>query len=314
MQNTISLYRYLDEKLLNKIGYEVEPVIFSHTSEEEERLFFLEEDGEERLDVYLMNDKEGIWDPGIHDLTVRQWCSIEMPRFLFGSSGIATEDSCIGIAVSWYSRTSALRGIKPLSSFKSNVLGPKEFDLEVTFKKGQLRGAVVIETILYLKKSGQQTESGFATETGTVLGILDRKVLFFDGEGSEFPIVEIEDPAKPLWWVECNWTDPLTDLFDTDNVRIYLNQKHRYSKEINFRKGIGQTPLLIEILASAFQIIISELSQGTEWTDIKLGQNFEKGSIGEAIYYFLSTFDWDTSSPEKLAKTIREGLYSRFVG
>ncbi|MBS4196447.1 P-loop NTPase family protein [Lederbergia citri] len=314
MQNTIPLYRSIDENLFKKIGYEVEPVMFSHYFEEEERTFTLAEEGEEKPNVYLMNDKEGIWDPNIHDLTIRQRCSLENPGFLFGSSGVATKDSRLGIAVNWYSRSSSMRSIEPLSTIVADEVGPREFDIEVTYKPGQLRGSVVIETVLYLENPGKWSEPGYATKVGTILGVLDSKTLYIDGEGSEFPIVEIEDPAKPLWWVECNWTDPMIDLFDQENVRIYLNLKHRYAKDLNLRKGIAQSPLLIEILASSFQIIINELGQSQDWADIKIGQNVEKGSIGEAIYYFLNTFGWDTSSSEKLARTIREDLYSRFVG
>lgn len=309
MSGKIPLYRQLNESLFNKIGYEVEPVLFFYTNENECKNFTLLEEGDGISDVYLINDKEGIWDPDIHDLIIKQKFSIAMPKFLFGSTGIVTKKSQLGIAVNWHSRSSGIRGTLPISTIGYEDFG-REFELELSFKPRQLKGSVVVETILYLENFNGPVEPGFAAIPGTILGVLDSKKFVIDGEGSEFPILEIEAPSKPLWWVECNWTDPMTDSFNSENVCIFINSKHRYYKEL-VKKGTAISPLLIEVLASSFQVIISYLVQSPDWTDIQQGQNYEKGSIGEAIHYYLRTFNWDASSPERLAKTIREDLYSR---
>ena len=315
MQNTIQLYRSLNDKILERIGFQEDLVSFYHlTDEGEEREFTLAEEEDSKPNVFLMNDKEGIWDPNTHNLTLRQTVSIENPLFLFGNSGVAAKDSRLGIALSWQSRTSARRGIKPILSFDGSTPAPLNAELEISFAPNLLRGSVEIDTVIFLQRPGEEAGPGYATKPGTILGTLDTKTLFIDGEGSEFPIVEVEDPSKPLWWVECNWTDPLTEPFSQEYVRIYLNLKHRFNKELNIKKGIGQSPLLLEILSSSFQIIIERLKLGDDWTDIMSGQNFEKGSIGEAIYYFVNTFNWDVTSPEKLAGSIREDIYGRFGG
>ncbi|SIT87329.1 hypothetical protein [Edaphobacillus lindanitolerans] len=315
MQNTIQLYRSLNEKVLKRIGFQEDHVSFFYTAEEgEEKEFFLAEEEDSKPDVFLVNDKEGIWDPNTHNLKVRQTVSIENPIFLFGNGGVAAMDSRLGIALSWQSRSSARRGIRPVLSFDADSISPINVDLGINFESNLLRGTVEIDTVIYLQRAGSGNAPGYATKPGTILGVLDSKTLHIDGEGSEFPIVEVEDPAMPLWWVECNWTDPMTEPFNQENIRIYLNLKHRFTKELNLKGGIGQSPLLLEILASSFQIIIERLKQGEDWTDIMTGQGFEKGSIGEAIFYFTNTFEWDTSSPEKLAKSIRADLYGRFGG
>lgn len=66
-----------------------------------------------------------------------------------------------------------------------------------------------------------------------------------------------------------------------------------------------------EILAGAMQTIVLNAMVGDSWDEIVKGEGLEEGSIGQAINYFISTFAWDTSSPERLAMSIRKDFDSR---
>jgi hypothetical protein len=68
---------------------------------------------------------------------------------------------------------------------------------------------------------------------------------------------------------------------------------------------------LIDIVASALQIIIQKVKESEYWSEIVSGQNIEQGSIAQAIQYFITTFDWKADSPENLALSIRKDFDSR---
>ena len=102
------------------------------------------------------------------------------------------------------------------------------------------------------------------------------------------------------------------DKFDEDNVAIVLNKGHRHARNLKTEKGIGSSPLLLEIIATGIQTIIEKAKLSGEWQQIRNDDGNQPGSIGEAIYYFINTFSWDTTSPENLLKSIREDFDKRF--
>jgi hypothetical protein len=153
-------------------------------------------------------------------------------------------------------------------------------------------------------------EKHLANTAGVLLGTFDQFTIILDGNGSMFPIVEVFEPSQPLWWVRCDWTDPLIDRFDED-IQICLNGCHPNYKLLKTESGLKGSPLLIEIIASALQIIVEKLKESEYWEDIISGRNYEQGSIAEAANYFITNFQWDTHSSERLALTIRKDLESR---
>src|SRR5699024_10668208 len=125
-------------------------------------------------------------------------------------------DSVLGIAIRWHSRDSAQMQIIPiatLSAFNSNL----HKETEIGIEKGVIRGKLTLEVILYMQQPSLNQNQ---IASGTVLGILGSNIILIDGNSSIFPILEIDDPSKPLWWVECNFEDPLYDLFIDDNASV----------------------------------------------------------------------------------------------
>ena len=130
---------------------------------------------------------------------------------------------------------------------------------------------------------------------GTILGDLDRFKIVIDGRGSMFPILEIREPSQPLWRVECNWSDPLVDAFDTDSVVIYLNASHPGYKEL-VQGDLKESYLLKEVTASALHVIIHRLEH-EYWGDIKDGR--QNTAVLEKLSHSITTLDWNTESPEQ---------------
>ncbi|GIP42370.1 hypothetical protein J45TS6_08290 [Paenibacillus sp. J45TS6] len=313
MSTALSLFPVITEELENKIAVEASRYKFYYLEENEYHILECETDAQLQNNSYQIIDQRGQWDPERHALYLEKKYFINNPHFLFGENGVASKDAEIGLAVMWSSKTSNQRGINHIGSFR-NSSDEVELSLETEFKAGSLRGSIHLETILYLKDPGKLTEKEkhLADTSGVILGRLDSDIIIIDGNGSIFPIVEVEHKSRPLWWVECDWADPMADAFDEENVRICINKKHKNYKVLKLaNENIGQSPLLIEIISTAVQIIIQKVRESESWTEIKNGVNFDSGSIAQAVHYFLNTFEWDVNSPEDLAISIRQDLETR---
>lgn len=315
MSRFISPCPTMDDSLRSKIGYQAMNYKFYYSKNKE----YFDLDSEQvdgmgtREDYIKIADKTCEWDPDTYDLSFNRSISIDIPHFLFGENGIAGEKAELGVGIIWTSKTSNERGVIEMGTFsKSNT--SVELSVKKTFFPGTLGSSVNFRTVLYLKKPGdlRPEESHLARTSGRLLGDLDEFTVIIDGNGSLFPIVEVEETNYPLWWVECDWTDPMSDSFSDENIRVCLNRKHKHFESINFLEGIGESPLFLEIISSAIHSMIIKIKETDEWSEISEGRGYESGSIGEAVHYFLSTFGWDTTSPERLALTIRKDLESRF--
>ena len=66
--------------------------------------------------------------------------------------------------------------------------------------------------------------------------------------------------------------------------------------------------LLKEIIASSIVVIITKIKEDGYWDDTMYGNNIERGSVSEAINYFVNTLEWDVSDPENTSLSIRKFL------
>jgi len=310
MSITLNFYPKLTEELTLKVGFTATGYVFSYQSDGREYNLESRLADAANNEVILVSDERNEWAPETHDLCIRRKVSIYNPNFLFGPNGLAGQSAELGLAMLWTSKSSNQRGVYEIGSVR-NIPGPLVYSFSYAFPPGSLRGRVQLQIILYLRTPGDinDFERHLANETGTVLGTLDNFTIVLEGSGSVFPIVEVPEPLQPLWWVRCDWVDPQVDAFEVDNVRICLNSAH---PEFKLLKENDNTVLLREIIASAMQLIVEKVKESGNWDEIIIGKNCENGSIAEAVHYFVSAFGWDTSSPERLAATIRKDLESRF--
>ncbi|MGO1058528.1 hypothetical protein ACTL32_05265 [Planococcus sp. FY231025] len=312
MTNDLKFFKELDEKLFMKIGYQTSEMTFSYTKDGQKFNLELEEQ-ESSLNnqTIFLDDKQGIWDPNKHDFTIQMNYSLNNPGFLFKENGLADPGSTIGVALSWYSKSSSQRGIEKIGLITANIIGAFEGEINHTFSKKQLIGEVTVEVILYLESPSSVKQPHYADQAGTIFGLLDSRVIIIDGQGSVFPITEVYAPERPLWFVTFNFTDPMSDPFTEDYICINLNSAHRNFHLISGKKGTSDGPLLSEVIAGALQVIIQKVMEDSESENILNGIGFEDGTIAQAVYYFLTNFEWDISSPERLAETIRKDWETR---
>lgn len=310
MSSVISAYPMLNGQLLSRIRVALlKDYSFFYSRGDDEYELMPEELGAGSINHKLV-DQTGSWDPDSDNLIVRRSLFFQNYGCLFGPGGIACRNSTIGIAVVWTSADSKQRGAIPIGELQNDDAS-KTINLEQCFTDAILRGMVEFSTVLYIKRAGTpDSDEGYLANTyGMLLGEIDKYQIQLDGSGSVFPIYEVNEPDQPLWYVRCDWTDPTYDLF-SQTVAIYLNKAHKNFKYID--RGSTRTfdpQLLKEIIASALSTIIIKL-KGEEgyWQSTIQGVNIQQGSVSEAVNYFVNTLEWDVSSPEVMAISIRKFL------
>ena len=315
MVNNVLLYPTLNEVLLNKIRFSKKDFQFYYTSSDEEEHELDNESIDQSSSMYRIKDKDGYWTQDEYNLCFRRKYCLRTFQCLFGENGIVCQNARLGMAIQWTSTDSKQRGIIRIGEFgiEDQIF---EAVAEEQFKKAQLRGKIDFTTVLYVAKSGdpKENEKHLANENGYILGELDKYTIILDGKGSSFPIYEVCEPGQPLWYVRCEWSDPTTDAF-SECVSINLNTAHKNYPYIDRTKKQFDRQLLLEIMASAITIIIEKVrEEDVYWEQISQGDNLEYGSVGEAIFYFKNTLEWDLASVESVSLSMRKFFDKKGLG
>ncbi len=312
MSESFSSYPVLNEQCYTAIGYNSDVPECRYSDGYEEFPLSLEGTARQTGFTGKIKDPRCTWYPDTHNLIFSKSCRINYANYLFGAGGIVASDAVLGIAMQWISSKSDERGIIPFGELIRND-SSVSFNVEFMFDKGKLRGSLQYQTILYLKKAGnpRSDELYFAQQEGTILGTLDHGELFVDGNGSIFPIVTVDQPGRPLWYVYFNDTaDPLHDTFDSENVEIRLNTAHPYFESLKIESSLAESSLFLEVLSSAMLVICEEAKDLCEetWDEILNGNGYDPGSIAEAIHYFSAKLGWDMTSASALSVSIKAFL------
>ena len=306
MSNKILLYPSLNEDFISRIRFQKQRINFYYTDKDDEEYELIDEPIEALSSVYCIKDENGVWTQDDNNLCFRRKYCLRTFQCLFGENGIACADAKLGIAIQWTSSDSRQRGVIRIGEFGINdsIL---EAEAEKRFGKAQLRGIVNFTTVLYIAKAGMpnENEKHLANTDGYILGELDSFTIKLDGSSSTFPVFEVSEPGQPLWFVKCDWIDPTTDLF-SESVSINLNTAHKNYAYIDRTQKQYDSQLLAEVMASAITLIVEKVRfEHGYWDQIMAGEDLEQGSVGQAIYYFKETLDWDLSTPESVS------LYAR---
>ncbi|SDN79181.1 hypothetical protein SAMN04488053_103259 [Alkalicoccus daliensis] len=310
MSVQLSFYPEIDDDLLVKMGVQLGEVNFSYYKNKTYQLSAQYPDGNKSSQTIFLKDHEDFWEPDKHNLTIRQKMTVTQPSFLFGSDGVARKRSTLGMGAIWTCKSSNHRGAVEICNFTDggNSLTP---ELELKFPEGFLQKELSIQIVIYVKESAEalsEEEEALADLPGTILGTINRFNVVIEGSGSIFPIVEVAENDKPLWWIVCSWTDPQEDSFDEENVKLCINTAHKNYKHVYDGKNVRNSPVFIEIMGSALEIIINRTKCSECWTSLIQNHNNAPGSIGEAVYYFIDTFGWEYQDPQRLSTSIREYL------
>ena len=131
----------------------------------------------------------------------------------------------------------------------------------------------------------------------------------------DFPIKEVKDPNMPLWWLELNqWDDPTQDPFNEDYVCLYLNSHYSFCPKVG--DTIKNVDILVEIVSTAYLMIIKKIEEMGYLVPTLDGNNLEVGSISQAMYYFYTSCDpaLKPESIDLLQKTIRINIERMLKG
>lgn len=321
MANTIFLYPSLTDNLKEGIFQAKKYTIY-----------YVAKDGCEKELGYDVSDAgstlnclktDGVWNVDENNLCIRRSVAMKKFRKLFGPDGIACRNATIGVSVIWTSPDSRQRGaesVMAISLSKEDLAEEKdhtfaEGELEIDFSGARLRGNVNFSTVLYIANAGtpEADETHLANEEGFILGELDSFDLRLEGTGSLFPVFEVYEVDQPLWYVRCDWTDPVSDSF-AETVSININTAHKNYKYIDRTQKTFCSQLLVEVMSSALCCIIEKIRSENYLEQILGEDEMERGSVGEAVRYFSSTLGWDFSTPDKLSLSTRKFFDRRITG
>ena len=259
-------------------------------------------------------ETDGIWNVDTSDICFSNKIVIDHYRNLFGPSGIACKSAKLGLSVAWSSADSRQRGTKKIGTFSVNANDYKsdedkttaEIGFDISFHAASLRGDVSFSIVIYVDKAGvpEPGENHLANVEGFILGTIDSFTIRLDGTGSVFPVFEIYDKNKPLWYVRCDWVDPLSDSF-SENVSININTAHKEYKYLDQTQKTFCKQLLVEVMSSAVCCIIEEARGSVYWDQIIDDDTHEHGSVAEVIRYFKDALGWDLSSPKTVSLSSR---------
>ncbi|MFI8492685.1 hypothetical protein ACIGC1_07205 [Peribacillus butanolivorans] len=311
MANQINMYRLFDEDLHQALKPNTSVSFFYINEHEKLQTLHQKIDHDHKLLLY--NDEDS-WDYFEHGFGLFGELTFQQPYALFAPDGLANEDAEIGVALQWTSRQSSQRGVVPLANITASSARDFIVPIHYYFSKDKLFGEILLEIVFYLSKSSEQPSRGQASLAGTILGGLKTWPIILDGAGSSFPVVIVNEPDKPLWYVEFQYTEPLIEPFDKEYITICTNKAHPAFSQLQRPETKLAKALKVEFLAGAMQLIFENIMACSDWHDIQNGMNCEEGSIGEAIHYFYSTSYWDFNSPEKFAASLRKDFQARLEG
>lgn len=299
--NVLTLHRVIDMDLFKEMQVETESFELFYDEEEEDNKSITVKDIRDTK-IYLGEVQE-YWDPNIHNLDINRKIIINHPEYLFGANGVASDTTELGIAFHVHSKTSGFQKIGDTGIvLTSDAKEAFSIEFNYDFPPASIKGEVNINLFVYVK-SASESNLKFADEKGVELGVIDYLQFIVDGDGSTFPIVEVERPGKSLWQLVMKWNDVTADPFDVEYVRVEINKSH-YMYDYIFKDTKPSAFLLSEIMSNVMAQVIYNTVNDDSFTDTP----DDTESIANVVSYWISTYEVDTSSLENISYSLRNKL------
>ena len=301
MEN-LYFYPTLNDDLLEASGCNISQYGFSYLFDGEYR--DLKTKGKSTV---KLEDSWESWKIETDGLHIKREITFEYPEALYGKNGIACKDAELGLSIIWTNKTLTQMGtILPASVTKSGTLTKILFEHD--FYPGEIQGDLELETILYIKVSAKtisEEEAHLMNEAGVNVGVLDEVKLDFGSMYMDFPIQEVNSKQQPLWWLNIgSWSDPTQDLFNEDNLCLFLNSAYDCCPKVG--ETIKNSDVLVDIIATAYTMIFQKITEMDCLNKTINDVNLEPGSICKIMFYFWSGCDTpvDFSSVERMHRSI----------
>ena len=189
MNNILTSYPMLNENIKEQLCYKIEINNIKYVIDNNYYDLSLNYNNEN--EGYI-EDENGIWNPLEHNLCFEIIFSITNKNILFNEYfGIANKDALIGVALTWYCKSSYQIKTIPIGEIKFDDLENYQLNYNINFPKGELKEKITYKLILYLKDKGNA--SYFGQENGCLLGEFEEEIINLEGDGSVFPIEIIQD-------------------------------------------------------------------------------------------------------------------------
>lgn len=298
----------MDFDFIKKLGVHNNGLVLSYTKDHE-NLELIVESGDSTGLSFTISDQRNLWDPDTYNLIIRKEYHIDNPIFMFNDNGVCGKSGVVGLAMIWSCKGTNSRGVVPIASIRSDANKHSSYIFEYTFQAGTARNIIELELIAYLKRPGdKKVKNSYAEIEGLTLGTLDTVKIIIDGTGSVFPIVTVNEPSQPLWWVHMNFSDPTTEPFSSEYIAIKINKAHKDYKKLETESGVRGNPLLVEIMASGVQIMVNEIKKTQFWANTINKEQIEPGSISEALAYIIDTYGVKGLPDDQFARVLRMQL------
>lgn len=303
MASIINLYKKIDAAKVREIGLRVSPPNLSYRYEGEAISIDIPKTNE-----ILISDLDSNWSPDLNELKVEISVQIEKPILLFGANGVTDYKNKIGFGAHVYSSEGKFQYSQNLGTI-SYQNQENFWLLTKTFPPGSLRGKVFFHLFLYLQEV-HQVQKHQANLAGMKLSEsnLCEFSISVDGEGSTFPIGEYEEKGGPLWKMETYFTEPDTDLFNYDNIRILFNTKHPVFAQVKEEKTKVSKTLMQEIMIEAMAMIINKVYFEGDILAQDIDDEPAPGTVLAAVQYWKSTFDVDISNTISVMNSLRVAM------
>lgn len=301
MSNLLDSFPTLNENLIEKSGYKINQIEVSYLKDGIKRKLQLNPINDKQ---YVLDDEYDSWMPIKDNLNINIQCAILDKNTLFNEEyGLANKKSKLGIAINYYCRKTNKNVSEKIAEVKYDAREPKlNFSINLSFDKGELADKIGIKILLYLDKSYENDM--FASSSGAILGIYSQLEIFIEGKGSIFPIKISDDKNKPLWFAEFNFSDISEELFEENNVCLYLNKAHKDYKFLS-AEGTTISPLMKEIISEFIALFIDDIIHKENIENICSIDYEEEQAIGNVAKYWLKFFNIEITNFNDMLYSIK---------
>ena len=260
-------------------------------------------------------DENELWSPEKHNLKLRGVLEVKDISHFFGpaerngfmekAQGIVPRGAEIGFLVQWVSKC---RDLKTSAFTKSGCILPTtkrkfgstgySYIFEHMFDPGTIKGSLSLAVFAYIAAPAEKVEGDemmFMNEAGYMFypPVHESKYLF-QPDTVPFPIKEVNEPGKPLWWLWIRDTieDPAVEMFQESNVSICINRGYPGFDALLLKKNRAALLMVhTEVVATAYYLLVKYLQNHQEsrvfWPCMMTGEGLERNTIPEVIGRFL---------------------------
>lgn len=279
------LYKTISQNEFSKLDFKIKKEYVYITDSDIKEIKEQSFDNVSSKKIFQLVDEDYEWNPREQNLYLSVNISMDNIKSLFGECGSTFEDSILGLGLVWKPEKSRIKRCKKLCELSINCN-----KTNVTINNIELQNIssnVDFYLVIYIVKAGSKNGSTFfANETGMILYQELLWTIIVEGNGSIFPIFEVEKDNSPIWSYYCDTADIAEDSFDMEHIRIEINKKHPSYNMLHPKSPTYSQSYENEILSNAIAMIILDIRSKQSDGIIDLNEECDQGTILNALKYF----------------------------